>query len=212
MLALYLSPGACSLAPHIALEEAGAKFEVKPLALRKGDQRKPEFQAINPKGKVPVLVIDGKPLTENVAILTYIARTHPAAKLMPTDLAKEMEVLSLLSWAASGVHTMIGRLFRPAALANDAAADAVAQVAREGTAANFALIDKLLAGKQWVAGDYSVADAYFFVFWRWANFLKLDLSAYSNYAAHAARMAERPAVKRALARETEAQATLDKAA
>lgn len=203
MFALYLSPGACSLITQIALEEAGAAYEVRALSLRRGDQRKPEFLAINPKGKVPTLMIGGRPLTENVAILTYIARANPAAKLLPTDLANEMEVLSMLGWATGGVQPVISRLFYPGE---------PAAPAREGTAANFALIEQRLAGRQWIAGEYSVADACFYVFWRWANYLNLDLGAYSNYAAYAARMEQRPAVQRALAREQEAQAVLDKAA
>ena len=213
-LTLYFGPGACSLVPHITLEEAGAAFEAKPIALRKGQQRTPEYLALNPKGKVPLMLVDGRPLTENVAIAYYLAKTFPNAKLLPMgDAEAEAQALSLLSWCASGIHTRIGPFFGPQRICDLAdSADNVKKLAGEDTAKNFALIDKLLAGKDWALGQWSVVDAYFFVFWRWANFLKIDVSAYPNYAEHAARMAERPSVVRALAREAEASAALDKAA
>ncbi len=213
-LTLYFGPGACSLVPHITLEEAGAAFEAKPLSLKKGQQRLPDYLALNPKAKVPLLLVDGRPLTENVAIAYYLAKTFPAAKLLPLgDVEAEAQALSLLAWCASGVHPRIGAFFGPQRLCDlPDSADNVKKLAGEDTARNFALIDKLLAGKDWALGQWSVVDAYFFVFWRWANFLKIDVAGYPNYAKHAARMAERPSVIRALARESEAQASLEKAA
>lgn len=213
-LTLYFGPGACSLVPHITLEEAGAAFEAKPIALRKGQQREPDYLALNPKGKVPLLLIDGRPLTENVAIAYYLAKAFPNAKLLPLgDVEAEAQALSLLSWCASGIHTRIGPFFGPQRMCDlPDSADNVKKLAGEDTAKNFALIEKLLTGKDWALGQWSVVDAYFFVFWRWANFLKIDVSAYPNYAKHAARMAERPSVVRALAREAEASAAFEKAA
>jgi glutathione S-transferase len=214
-LTLYFSPGACSLVPHITLEEAGAPFEAKPIALRKGHQRTPEYLALNPKGKVPLLLVDGRPLTENVAIAVYLAKAFPAAKLLPAgDPEAEAQAISLLSWCASGVHPRIGAFFGPQRLCDlPDSADNVKKLAGEDTAKNFALIEKQLTGKDWALGSqWSIIDAYFYVFWRWANFLKIDVSAYPAYAKHAAKMAERPSVMRALAREQDAQASLDKAA
>ncbi len=213
-LTLYFGPGACSLVPHITLEEAGAAFEAKPISLRKGHQRTPEYLAINPKSKVPVLVIDGKPLTENPAIAYYLAKSFPAAKLLPLgDLNAEAEALSLLAWCSSGIHVRFGALFAPQKMCDlPDSADNVKKLAAEDTAKNFAMVEKMLAGKEWILGQWSIVDAYLFTFWRWAGFLKLDLSAYPNYAKHAERMSKRPSVERALARETAAQAELDKAA
>ena len=214
-LTLYFGPGACSLVPHITLEEAGAAFEAKPVALRKGQQRTPEYLALNAKGKVPLILVDGRPLTENVAIAYYLAKTLPNAKLLPSgDAEAEAQALSLLAWCASGVHPRFGALFGPQRLSDmPEAADNVKKLATEDTHKNFAMIEKLLAGKEWALGSqWSVVDAYLFVFWRWANFHKLDLAAYPAYAKHAAKMAERPGVKRALAREADAQASFDKAA
>ena len=113
-LTLYLSPGACSLVPHIALDEAGVAFEARPISLKKGQQRTPEYLALNSKAKVPLLLIDGRPLTENVAIAHYLAKTFPAAGLLPSaDLEAEAHGLSLLAWCASGIHPRIGAFFGP---------------------------------------------------------------------------------------------------
>ncbi|MBM3548097.1 MAG: glutathione S-transferase family protein [Alphaproteobacteria bacterium] len=214
-LTFFFGPGACSLVPHITLEEGGIPFEPKPVALRKGQQRTPEYTALNPKGKVPMLLVDGRPLTENVAIAYYLAKTFPEAKLLPLgDTEAEAHALSLLAWCASGVHPRMSPFFGPQRFCDlPDSADSVKKLAGEDTAKNFPLIEKQLTGKQWALGDqWSIIDAYFFVFWRWANFLKIDVSAYPNYAKHAERMAERPAVKRALAREAEATAAFEKAA
>jgi glutathione S-transferase len=214
MLTLYYSPGACSLAPHIALEEAGASFEAKPISLKRGDQRKPDYLAINPKGKVPALVIDGRPLTENPAILTYIARRFPEKKLLPADsIDGEVRALSLLAWASSTIHPTLGRFFGPQRLCDlPGSEESVLRLAREANAANFALVDKALAGKDYALGAFSVVDAYLFVFFRWAGFLKIDMTPFPNYAAHGARIGKRPAVQRVLAREQEAQEQLEKRA
>ncbi|WP_142848444.1 glutathione S-transferase family protein [Telmatospirillum sp. J64-1] len=211
MLTLYYSPGACSLVPHVALEETGAQFEAKPVYLRKGQHKQPEYLAINPKGKVPALDIGGCVLTENPAILTYIARTFPEARLLPSgDLVKEVEALSLLCWFSSGVHPVIGRFFGPARICDAPGSEGrLLEIAREGTAQNFGMIEKMLEGREWLLGDYSVADAYAYVFFSWAKALNLDVSAYGNYAAHFERVGARQAVQRALAREAEARAAME---
>src|SRR3546814_7779080 len=102
-LDFYFSPGACSLATHICLDEAGATFTPKPTYTRKGQTRTPEYLALNPKGKVPMLEIDGKELTENTAIITYLNRSFPNAKLLPAgDALAEAEALAFIAWCASG--------------------------------------------------------------------------------------------------------------
>src|SRR3546814_11378021 len=108
-LDFYFSPGACSLATHICLEEDGATFTPKPTYTRKGQTRTPEYLALNPKGKVPMLVIDGKVLTENTAIITYLTRSFTNARLLPAGAAMaEDEALAFLPWSDSGVHPVIG--------------------------------------------------------------------------------------------------------
>jgi glutathione S-transferase len=208
MTKLYFSPGACSMAPHIVLEELGLPFEAVPVMLRKGEHKTDAYAAINWKQKVPALEIDGKRLTENVAILSWLGWSKPEAKLMPAPGTwKATEALSLLAWFSSGVHPVIGRFFRPSAFCDlPGSEEAVKRLAGEGTALAFAGIEAMLAGKDWPLGDYSVADAYCFIFLRWANHLGIDVSAYPNYRAHGERMLARPAVQRMLATEAAAQA------
>lgn len=213
-LEFYFAPGACSLATHIALVESGAAFTAKPISLRKGMQYTPDYLALNPKGKVPLLVVDGKPLTENVAILSYLNRTHPQAKLLPAgDPMREAEALSFIAWCTSGVHPVLSRFFGPQKFCDlpDSTANVV-KLATEANAKNFALIDKMLAGRDWVFGEWSVADGYIFVFFSWAQKLKIDTSAFPNYAKHFERMSQRPSVQKALDNEKNAQGELDKAA
>src|SRR3979411_1717363 len=104
MLTLYFSPGASSMAPHIALHEVGVPFEGKPLSLAKKETHTPEFLAINPEGKVPTLLIDGRPLTEVAGILFYLAKRFPAAGLLPDDIEGEAQAVSWMSFIASTLH------------------------------------------------------------------------------------------------------------
>src|SRR5882757_4676589 len=105
MLTLYFAPGSSSMAVHIALREIGIPFETRPMSFKNQDMRAPEFLALNPEGKVPVLVIDGRPLTEVAAILYYLARTYPAAALFPSgDVEAEARVISWMSFIASTIH------------------------------------------------------------------------------------------------------------
>ncbi len=209
-LTFYFAPGACSLASHIALEEAGAQFEPKPISLRKGQQMTPEYLALNPKGKVPMLVVDGLPLTENPAIITYLASLYPDAKLLPAgNSAQALQGLSLISFCAAGIHPVLSRFFGPQRFCDlpDATPNVIA-LATAANAKNFAIIDKMLEGKEYMLGSFSAVDGYLLVFWRWCQHLKIDTTAFKYYAALAERVSARPAVQRALAREAEAQAAL----
>lgn len=213
MLTLYFAPGACSMASHSLLEEIGKPYEAKPVALKKGQQLTPEYLKINPKNKVPALVVDGKPLTENPAILSYLGRAFPEAKLWPASgPQQEAEILSLLAWLASGVHTVIGRFFGPQKVCDMPGSDeSVLKLARAETTKNFALIDGMLKDKEWAFGSYSVADPYLFVFHHWAVRLNLDLAPYPNYRAHYQRVLARPSVQRMLEKEQTAQKALEAA-
>ena len=104
MLTLYYWPGASSVIPHVALEEIGAPYELKLVNLAKGEHKGAAYLKINPRGKVPALSIDGDVLTENVAILTYLAKQFPDARLLPQDLPEEAQCISTLAWFASAVH------------------------------------------------------------------------------------------------------------
>ena len=111
-IALYYAPITCALAPYITLTEAGAKFEIRTLNFGKGQHTSPEYLKINPKHKVPLLIVDGRILSESVAIQTWIARTFPQAKLLPADPWQELQAISLMSWSSGGILTQHAHLNR----------------------------------------------------------------------------------------------------
>jgi glutathione S-transferase len=198
MLTLYFSPGACSLASHIGLEETGAPYEAKPILLAKGQQRTEEYQKINPRGKVPALSVDGKILVENTAILTYLARRFPEKKLMPTDPAEEARGIGTMCWFSSIVHPSYQRVNRPERFAEGEAAHAgVKENGRKSFWANCQEIDSMFRGNEWIMGsDYTLVDPYALVFYGWGvrgGFPMKDLSAYTAWQE---RMMKRPTVKK----------------
>ena len=206
MLKLFYAPGACSLAPHIALEEIGGAHEFERVNLREGAQRAPAYLGINPKGRVPALATDRGVLTENPAILAYLAQSFPAVDLAPLDdafLFAQMQAFNL--YLCSTVHVAFAHAFRPERYADgEASAQAMRAKAPRALADAFALIERILVdGRPYVLGDsHSVADSYLLVFSRWMDTRGLgSLAAFPMTAAHLARVSDRPAVARALARE-----------
>ncbi len=181
MLTLYFSPGSSSMAVHIALHEIGVPFEAKPLSFAAKETRTPEFLAINPVGKVPTLLIDGRVLTEVAGILFYLARSHPEAKLLPQDDPEtEAQIVSWMSYIASTIH--------PARREGIEAARAVYKVA-----------DRRLGTGGWITGQYSIADIHLFrLFWRFRNSLEPAPGDFPNIEAHYERMMARPAVKKTI--------------
>ena len=121
MLTLYYSPGASSVIPHVTLEEIGAPYELKFINLAKGEHKGAAYLKINPRGKVPALSIDSNVLTENVAILTYLAKQFPDARLLPQDLSEEARCISTMAWFASAVHPTFAHIIRPERFASDTA-------------------------------------------------------------------------------------------
>lgn len=207
-LKLYYSPGACSLAPHIALEETGEPFEPVLTKLTDGAQKTPEFLAINPKSRVPALVDGDFVVTENPAILRYVARKFPTAGLWPDDPRDEARCVEWLAWGSSGIHVAYAHTRRPERYATSP--DGKADVVATGNVAARKIWDEVEAklaasASPWAAGErYSVADAYLMVFWFWgrAPTLGYDMDAdFPAWSAHARRTAERPAVQRVLDRE-----------
>jgi len=178
MLTLYLAPGASSMAPHIALHEIGAPFERRPLSFAKKENRAPAYLALNPEGKVPTLLIDGRPLTEVAAILYYLARRFPEADLLPKDdLDAAAQAISWMSFIASTIH--------PSRRAG---------VERWKEA--FAIADQRLGPRDWALGRYSIADIHLFrLYWRFANAVHPEAATYPQLAAHYDRMMARPAVQ-----------------
>lgn len=212
MLTLYFSPGACSMAPHIALEEAGAGFETRAISLSKGQHRTPDYLRINPNGQVPTLIVDGNVLTENVAILTWIAEQYPAARLLPTEPWERIQALSYLGRLTSDVHKGFAPLFRPQAYVGDQTArDEFVKNVRAMVSDRMAALDARLAGREYALGRFSAVDCYLYVFFAWAGFLGLDTASWRDYAKHYERMNARPAVQHMRARESAAQEQLDAA-
>lgn len=195
-LTLFYAPNACSLVPYVTLTEAGAAFEVRTVNTGAQEQKSADYLAINPKGKVPVLVIDGEPLTENVAIQQFIARRFPQARLLPTDGLAEFRAISLMAWFASTVHPHLTPHARPGNYVDDPAAyPAVQRVAKQALWADLAIAERLLAGREWFFDHFTAVDAYFFWCFRRAGQFGFDLSGFAACSAHFARMLERPSVQ-----------------
>ncbi len=196
---LYYSPGACSLSPHIALREAGLTFDLEKTDLKaKKTASGTDFLTINPKGYVPALQLDnGKVLTEGPAIVQYIADQKPESGLAPQAGSFERyELQEWLNFITSEVHKPVGSLFNPAMTA-DYKPVVLALIDKRLT-----WIDGQLQGKQYLMGDtFTVADAYLFTVLRWTGFFNIDLGKYPAIKSYFARVAERPAVKEALAAE-----------
>jgi glutathione S-transferase len=173
------------MAPHIALHEIGVPFERRPVSLGKKEQRTAAYLAINPEGKVPTLLIDGRALTEVAAILFYLARRHPEAGLLPVgDLEAEAQVVSWMSFIAATLHPARARGL---------------EYAREV----YGQAERRLGDKEWAIGCYSIADIHLFrLYWRFRSFIQVPTGTLPALDAHYERMMARPAVKRTIEVET----------
>jgi glutathione S-transferase len=206
MLKLFYSPNSCALASHIALQEAGASYETVRLDFRANEQRKPEYLAINPKGRVPALATDRGVLTETPAILAFIAQSFPQARLAPLDDAFAFARLQAFnSYLCSTVHVAHAhRLRGPRWVdAGDAAAIAAMQKkVPQSVGECFELIEREMFAGPWVMGDgYTICDLYLFTVSRWLEGDGVDPARFPKVRDHRQRMAERPAVKAVLAEE-----------
>ena len=199
---LYYMPGVCSTASHIGLEESGAPYELAPISFAKNEQRTPEYLKINPRGRVPALVLDEGTIVENTAILDYIAGRF-APHLMPKDPLQRARALSLMAWFSNTVHPNFTHIGRPERFATDTAVhEHLKATGRENFLANLKEIDGLLAGKKWIMGDeFSVVDGYALIFYGWGKRIGLPMAELTSYTAWKDRMLARPAVKRVLERE-----------
>ena len=200
---LYYAPGACSLGIHVLLEEIGKPYDGVVVNLRQGEQFQPGFTTVNPKSKVPTLERDdGSVLTEFPAIAYWLARTNPDAHLLPGDVESHTRAMEALDYVVATVHMQgASRLFRPSNFTPNAVdEDAVKARGKEIFEKGLGLLDAALAGKEYIAGAFSIADAAVFYVEFWAyNPLKMTLPA--NCAAHYQRMMARPAVQRTLKAE-----------
>ena len=197
MLGLYYGPGACSMAPHIVLEESGEKYEPLRMDLSKGEQRTPEHLKRNPLGRVPVLRLDsGEHLTENTAILPYLGKRY---KMWPTDPMKETKALSLIGFFASSVHPAHGHVGRPERYtAEQSALAGIKEMGLKTFHTYLKQIDAMLEGREWVGDSYTVLDPYAFIFYVWGVRRELPVGELKNYTAFKDRMLKRPATGRVL--------------
>jgi glutathione S-transferase len=203
MNTLYFTPGACSIGIHVLLEEIGQPYEALRVDLMNGAQFKPEFTAINAKSKVPTLMrADGSVLTEYPAIAFWLAATNPAAGLMPATPDGQAQALQFTDHAVSTIHMQaFARMLRPGNFSpTESDAPAVKARGKELYEKGLGVMDKALAGKDYLCGDYSFADsALFYVSFWYAKRMESTLP--DNVAAHYARMLARPAVQRTMAAE-----------
>jgi len=204
MLKLFHAWGSCSLASYIALEEAGADYEVVVMNTKAWEQRKPEYLAINPKSRVPALVTERGVLTETPAILAFIAQSYPDANLAPLDDPFAFaEVQAFNSYLCATVHVAHAHKHRGYRWADDPAAlaDMTRKVPEVETAC-FQLIEDAMLKGPWVRGEaYSICDPYLFTLSGWLADDGVDIGQFPKVAAHAERMAARPAVRKVLAEQ-----------
>ncbi len=199
---LFYAPGACSMGIHILLEEIGEPYELSKLDIKAGENYRPPFSELNPKGKVPTLQRDdGSVVTEFPVIAHYLAKTNPEAGLLPKSEEAELRGAEAMDYCVATIHMQgFGRLFRPGNFApNEADHDAVKARGREIMEKGYALLDKQLAGKEWIAGPYSIADSALFYVAFWGR--KQGLTLPANVSAHLDRMMARPAVQRMMEQE-----------
>ncbi len=205
MLKLFYAPNACSLAPHIALNDAGADYEAILVDTKNGEQRTAPYLAVNPKGRVPALATERGILTEVPVLLGFIARSFPKAELAPADMFAFFEMQSFNTYLASTIHITYAHLFRPERYADSDAAKADMRAKVAGSlGAQFQLVeDRFADGREWVhGGQYTTSDPYLYVFTRW---LDRDgaggIARFPKLAAHRTRMEGRAAVKKTLEQE-----------
>lgn len=198
---LYGLPGACSLADHIALQWVGKPFEY--VAVGRDALKQAPFLAVSPMGAVPAIDDAGFTLTQNCAILEYLAEKNPEAKLLGGEsLTARSEARRWLAFCNSDIHKTYSMIFGAARLVSEAAGQSeLSKNASQRVREMYAIVDKHLAGRDWLSEGRSVADAYLYVTLRWANAKKIDISDMPNLQAHYNRMSADVSVQAALAAE-----------
>jgi glutathione S-transferase len=201
---LYYAPHTCSLASHIALEHAGARYELRRIDFGADEQRSPGFLKVNPKARVPALVTERGILTETPAMLVFIAQSFPAAKLAPLeDPFALAQVQAFNSYLCSTVHIAHAHRMRGYRWADDPAAiEAMRKKVPQSVGECFGLIEREMLRGPWVMGEaYTVCDMYLFTLAQWLEADGVDVSRLPRVAEHRRRMAENPVVARAIAAE-----------
>ncbi|MDF2232812.1 glutathione S-transferase N-terminal domain-containing protein [Albimonas sp. CAU 1670] len=203
MIVIHSAPGACSLASHIALREAGAEFELRRVDFAADQQRSPEYLALNPKGRVPLLQTERGALTETPAILTWIAQSFPQANLAPADPWDFAQMQSVLAYICATLHVNHAHGRRSARWADQESshADMRAKVPQT-VGESFRHLEEEVFKGPFVMGDgHTVADAYLYTVSRWMETDKIDPARFPKVHEHRTRMQARPAVQAALEAE-----------
>jgi len=202
MIVLYYFYPGCSLAAHIALEESGLEFEARRVDL-KDPAVAAEYRKINPKGTVPCITLDGHTLSENVAVMAYIADRVPSAGLLPSDPMERAQCLSFLVWGASTIHINFRQSFRPERFTADTAThEGIRTAGRTKYWENLQLLDQRLQNQDWIMGGaFTCADGYVLRFYDWGRIAKYPVEELKALTAHKDRMLARPTVRRVLERE-----------
>jgi glutathione S-transferase len=209
---LYFAPGACSFVPHVLLEAAGAAFEPKMVKLHKGEQYGEEYKALNPRSQVPLLIADGQPISQIMAITTFIAESFPAAQFLPTQPLAKARVLQTLAWMNNSVHPTFTHIFMPHKFAADEAAQAAMKSHNTALfAQQLSEIDALAKAAKESDGSFLAAayqhnhftalDAYCLTLNRWGSIAGIDPTQFSNSWAHIQLLAAHPAISRVIERE-----------
>ena len=206
MLKLFYSPGSCALASHIALEEAGADYETVRLNFGANEQRQPKYLKINPKGRVPALATDRGVLTETPAILAFVAQSFPQARLAPLDDPFAFgRIQAFNSYLCATVHVAHAHRIRGSRwvdAGDEAAIAAMKRKVPQSVGECFELIEREMLAGPWVMGEgYTICDPYLFTVSGWLEADGVDPARFPKVRAHRQRLAERPAVKKALADE-----------
>jgi len=219
MLELYFAPGACSFVPHVGLEAikaaTGEDFKPNLVKLHKNEQKTPEYLAMNPNGQVPVLIVDGKPLSQIVAICEYLDRRYPKVGLLPTETWQRAQALSQLAWMNNSVHPTFTHWFRPYEFTDNEAAQA--EVKRFAVEKFRKQLERLqewskAASPYWFGSQVSFHDAYCFTLLRWGGYAGIDPDSVPQLKAYVERVTQAPPVAAALERERIRLDTYKKAA
>ncbi len=207
-LRLFYAPGTCSRAVMIALEEAGAEYDKQLVAYMNGEHRMPDYLALNPNGKTPLLIADGEPIHETPAILLYLAKLFPEARLLPLGRGevRDAQTIAHLIWCGSELHPNVFRIRIPQFFCDHPEGRArQKEMAEDSMHDKFAIIEQRLERGPWFLGeDWSAIDAYLFWVWFRLDGTGFELDRYPRFADHYRRMQERPAVQRAMAVEQSA--------
>ncbi len=204
-ITLYFAPNSSAFAPLVALEEARADYRAVPVRLAAGEQHGGAYRAINPRGRVPTLVVDGTPIPEVIAILGWIADRYPDTGLLPADPVERAQAFALMSWIASTVHVALAQVRRPERYADDPAVrqalDAPGRAAFAVALAELEARSIATSSPYLIHDRFGVVDAYALVVRRWADGLGIDRGSFPSFAGRTDTLFARPSVRRALDHE-----------